>query len=111
MSAPSKLILLHPDDNIFIVTQSIAENEALVFDGERIIASQAIAIGHKVARTALMKHMKILRYGAPIGSLTTSVSAGDHVHLHNLKSDYIATHNRETATDKRHETVPQNAHD
>ncbi|MDE2043377.1 MAG: altronate hydrolase, partial [Alphaproteobacteria bacterium] len=56
----------------------------------------ALGVGHKVARHALPAGAKIIRYGAAIGSLTQDVAALAHVHMHNLKSDYIATHDRET---------------
>ena len=39
---------------------------------------------------------KISKYGAPIGSMTLATPKGGHVHLHNMKSDYIATHMRDT---------------
>jgi len=63
---------------------------------------ELIPIGHKMARRALAAGTKITRYGAPIGSLTEGAAAGAHVHLHNLKSDYIATHDRETVTHDQH---------
>ena len=38
---------------------------------------------------------KILKYGAVIGSLTQPVAAGDHIHTHNLDSDYTPTYTLE----------------
>jgi hypothetical protein len=37
---------------------------------------------------------KVIKYGAAIGSTTKAVRAGDWVHLHNMKSDYIGAHTR-----------------
>jgi len=91
-------IALHCSDNIVIVVRAVAAGDAVVIDGEPVCAKSAIAIGHKVARYNMAEGTKILRYGAPIGTLTEGVSKGDHVHLNNLKSDYIATHDRETVT-------------
>ena len=34
---------------------------------------------------------KIVKYGAPIGSTTCAIAAGEHVHTHNLRSDYLPT--------------------
>jgi hypothetical protein len=35
---------------------------------------------------------KVYKCGVPIGSAKEKVPAGGHIHLHNLKSDYIATY-------------------
>ena len=40
---------------------------------------------------------KVLKYGAPIGSATCAIAAGEHVHLTNLKSDYTQTHSLDQA--------------
>jgi len=47
---------------------------------------EPIALGHKVALTAIPKGELILKYGVPIGVSTTSIQAGDWVHLHNCHS-------------------------
>jgi hypothetical protein len=88
-------LLLHASDNILIAARHIAAGEVLPMDGGTICPGADVPIGHKLARTALPAGEKVMRYGAPIGSLTQPVAAGDHVHLHNLQSDYIATHDRE----------------
>ena len=51
--------------------------------------------GHKVARNAITSGSKILRYGLSIGSATEDIAAGSHVHTHNIKSDYLASHHRD----------------
>jgi hypothetical protein len=92
------LILLHPDDNILIAVAEVPSGASVMIDGVSVCVAGSIPIGHKLARHAMHVGTKILRYGAPIGSLTQVVARGDHVHLHNLASDYIATHDRETVT-------------
>ena len=43
-----------------------------------------------------MRHIaageKVLKYGAPIGSATRDIGQGEHVHLHNMRSDYLPTY-------------------
>ncbi|MGI4732420.1 MAG: UxaA family hydrolase [Janthinobacterium lividum] len=94
------LLLLHPDDNVLVVTAALAPGDLLTVDGVAIVAASALPVGHKVARVALMPADKIYKYGAPIGSMTSAARAGDHIHLHNMKSDYIASHTRETLEGK-----------
>lgn len=89
-------LLLHPDDNVLVVISPIAIGDPVLIDGVAHAAGVAIGVGHKLARHALAPGDKIIKYGAPIGSMTAAAEAGDHVHLHNMKSDYIATHMRDT---------------
>jgi hypothetical protein len=35
---------------------------------------------------------KVLRYGAVIGHVTRDVAKGEHLHTHNLASDYLPTY-------------------
>ncbi len=35
---------------------------------------------------------KIIKYGVPIGSAVLRISVGEHVHTHNIKSDYLPTY-------------------
>jgi hypothetical protein len=36
----------------------------------------------------------VLKYGLPIGSATRAIAAGEHVHVQNLKSDYVWRNDR-----------------
>ena len=90
----TRLLLLHPSDNVLIARIDLLAGQALEVDGKTMILRDAIPIGHKIARSALAKGEKILRYGAPIGTLSAPVERGDHVHGHNLDSDYIPAHSR-----------------
>ena len=89
------LLLLHPDDNILVARRDIAQGELVVVDGESFNMPVGIELGHKLARRALAVDSRVLKYGAPIGSMKTGVARGEHVHLHNLRSDYIPSTTRE----------------
>ncbi len=89
------LLLLHPDDNILVARRDIAAGERVELDGESFLIPKAVELGHKVARRALAADTRVLKYGAPIGSMNTAVARGEHVHLHNLRSDYLPSTSRE----------------
>jgi (2R)-sulfolactate sulfo-lyase subunit alpha len=89
------LLLLHPDDNIVVARRDIAAGERVELDGETFAVPAAIELGHKLARRLLEPDTCVLKYGAPIGSMKVRVARGEHVHLHNLKSDYIPSTTRE----------------
>jgi (2R)-sulfolactate sulfo-lyase subunit alpha len=89
------LLLLHPDDNILVARRDIAAGERVDIDGESFTMPAAVELGHKLARRAIAADARVLKYGAPIGSMRTAVARGEHVHMHNLKSDYIPSTTRE----------------
>lgn len=97
----SVLILLHPDDNVFVSRAPVAVGQRLDIGPIQILATEDVPVGHKIARTSLSVGDKVLKYGAPIGSATADIRAGEHVHLHNMKSDYIASHGRDAASEQR----------
>src|SRR3954466_14803593 len=89
------LLLLHPDDNIVVARRDIVAGESVELDGESFLIPAAVELGHKLARRSIAPDERVLKYGAPIGSMKTSVARGEHVHLHNLRSDYIPSTTRE----------------
>jgi D-threo-aldose 1-dehydrogenase len=91
-----KAILLHPDDNVLVCIAPVTAGEPVDIDGQETATKQDIAVGHKLARRALNGGDKVVKYGAPIGSMTAAAQAGEWVHTHNMKSDYIASHTRTT---------------
>jgi D-threo-aldose 1-dehydrogenase len=104
LDAPAQqqqLILLHPDDNVLICVAPIAAGDILTVSGGTIPAREGVTVGHKIARVPLAAGEKVIKYGAPIGSMTDAAVAGQWVHMHNMKSDYIASHTRSTVTEQR----------
>jgi hypothetical protein len=89
------LLLLHPDDNILVARRDIAAGERVELDGESFVIPAPVELGHKLARRPMAAETRVLKYGAPIGSLKIPVARGEHVHLHNLRSDYIPSTTRD----------------
>ena len=96
------IIVLHPTDNIGVSRRRLAAGESVQIQGTETHISEDIPVGHKVALMDITAHSKILKYGAPIGSAIADIKAGHHVHLHNMKSDYIASHTREAVSHQGH---------
>ena len=95
---PPKLMLLHPDDNVLVCIAPIGAGDRLAAEETELRAAEDVGVGHKLARRSIAAGEKILKYGAPIGSATQAISPGEWVHMHNMKSDYIRTHDRQTVT-------------
>ncbi len=93
---PSPLILLHEKDNVMACRRRIHPGDSLLIDGTVIAARSDIEVGHKLARVDLAPGDVVLKYGVPIGSITQPTRIGEHVHTHNMKSDYIAITTRQS---------------
>jgi hypothetical protein len=87
-----RLLLLSDADNVLVARQPIAAGETIRVSGVPVRMEKAILLGHKIARQAIAEREKVRKYGAPIGSATRAIAVGEHVHVHNMKSDYTKTH-------------------
>ncbi|MEM9230654.1 MAG: UxaA family hydrolase [Pseudomonadota bacterium] len=90
--SPHQLLLLSNRDNVLVALCPITQGPAQTSDGQRILVQDALTLGHKAARTTIAKGDRILKYGVPIGRATRDIAAGEHVHVHNMASDYTPTH-------------------
>jgi SAF domain len=93
-----KLLRIHRDDNVLIAVTYIRPGDRDLIAGNEVIFHENIGIGHKVAARDIAVGERVYKCGVPIGSAKEAISAGSHIHLHNLKSDYIATY----TLDKNH---------
>jgi len=84
-------IVMNEADNVGIARRRLSVGTVVEADGGRFTLAAEIATGHKVARRPIKAGERVIRWGAPIGSTTADAGLGDHVHLHNMKSDYIPT--------------------
>lgn len=92
MLTDSRLLLLHPGDSVYVLRDQVAAGEAVLVSGTAVAVPDALGLGHKIARVAIAAGEPVLKYGAPIGRATRDIAPGDHVHLHNLASDYTPTY-------------------
>ncbi len=69
--------------------QAGTELNAWIMDEDKIIqvvAKQAIPIGHKVALRDMKVGETVFKYGIDIGKVVAPITAGDHAHVHNIKT-------------------------
>jgi altronate hydrolase len=76
------VLQLKEGDEVAIALRDVHAGETLAPFG--LAASMDIPSGHKVALRALARGEAIHRLGQPVGLATTAISAGSHVHLHNM---------------------------
>jgi (2R)-sulfolactate sulfo-lyase subunit alpha len=75
-----------------VVVEGVKKNQALtgwVMDEDRTIelrAQQDIPIGHKLALKDMSVGDTIFKYGVDIGKVVAPIKAGEHAHVHNIKT-------------------------
>ena len=88
-------MLLAPTDPVGVALRDIPAGETLVLaNGTQIQVRAPVPFGFKVAVRAIAAEEKVHKYRVPIGTATAAIRPGDIVHVHNLRSDYIATQQR-----------------
>ncbi len=81
------------NDNVGVAVVEIKTGEkvsgACLEDGSQLTieAKEAIPLGHKVALTAIKKGDVVTKYGITIGQAKESIAVGQHVHVHNVRSN------------------------
>ena len=93
------LLRISDEDNVYVLLGSVNAGTPLQLGQHTVVVENSLELGHKIAACNIAAGEKIVKYGAQIGSATRDITAGEHVHLHNIKSDYIPTYtlNSETA--------------
>ncbi len=75
-----------------VVTEGVQAGQTLtgwVMDQDKTVHAQVIndiPIGHKFALKNLGNDAGVIKYGADIGRTVAPIKAGEHVHVHNLKT-------------------------
>lgn len=84
-------LAVDPRDNVAVLLRDVAAgDEVRIRIGaadERLVAVEAVPLGHKIARRHIENGAQIVKYGEVIASATTGISAGQHVHVHNVASN------------------------
>lgn len=82
-------VLIDLNDNVITTLQNIEVGQQLNAIGlnEFIITKQNIPKGHKVSIKDINRGERVFKYGKNIGTAISDISIGEHVHIHNIKSN------------------------
>lgn len=86
------VIQLSPLDNIVVLARNVHSGESIQIDNRAVAMKKPLGVGHKIALRPIAAGQKIVKYGVAIGSATCDIEPGEHVHLHNMRSDYLPTY-------------------
>jgi (2R)-sulfolactate sulfo-lyase subunit alpha len=86
-------VLHDPKDSVAVVVvegvKAGTTLTGLILDEDRTITLpciQDIPIGHKVALKDLAVGDTVIKYGVDIGKVVAPITAGEHLHVHNVKT-------------------------
>ena len=82
--ATAKTLHLDPRDDVAVALEPLQPGAQIAANGGMIAVRGEIPYGHKVALRDMAAGETVRKFGWPIGRLTAAVSAGEHVHSHNL---------------------------
>jgi len=79
------VVIIHPEDNVAIALEDIAEGSAIQLPADgKIIAQSDIPYSHKVALLDIASDANIIKYGEIIGQAKDPIKKGEWIHTHNL---------------------------
>lgn len=86
------LVKLSPKDNVAVALGEMERGAVGDISGDKILIATNLSMGQKVACQDIERGAQVLKYGFPIGFAKVDIVKGDHVHVHNLESNYTKTH-------------------
>ena len=89
----SSFLKLSPTDNVQVALRAAPAGTALS-GADGVVTLTDVSMAHKVADKPIAAGALVVKYGMPIGEATQDIPAGAHVHVHNIRSRYTATHYR-----------------
>jgi len=81
------ILQINEKDNVAVVLKDLQKGETIQIRGESILLKEDVQRGHKIAIDPISDHEHIIKYGFPIGHATKSITVGEHVHTHNIRTN------------------------
>jgi altronate dehydratase len=82
-----KAVLVISDrDNVATALEPLQPGRRVDVQGTALTVAEPIPHGHKIALRAIASGAEVIKYGSPIGTATSDIAPGTHVHTHNVAS-------------------------
>lgn len=86
-----KLLILDARDNVAVCLVDLEVGDLIEQDNIKIKVINRISRGHKIASKEIVKGEGIIKYGERMGHAIAPITAGEHVHVHNILGDRLST--------------------
>lgn len=81
---PALVISAH--DNVATALEPLEAGQVIHVGNQEITVAEATPRGHKIALRLIRVGEAVLKYGSSIGTATSDIAEGAHVHTHNVAS-------------------------
>lgn len=86
-----KATMIDGKDNVAVVLSAVDKSAQVEWSAgaqsHAVTAVEAIPLYHKIAVRDIPKGTPVVKYGEHIGIAATDISAGCHVHIHNVQNN------------------------
>jgi hypothetical protein len=96
-----RILILAPGDNVAVAACELSAGTEIRIGDDTLRLAARVDVGHKFALTPIAAGERVIKYAAPIGRATRPIAAGDYVHSHNLRSEYLPSTTIESANPAR----------
>jgi altronate dehydratase small subunit len=79
-------LVISPLDNVATALEPLERGRTIRYGDATIALIEAIPRGHKVALRPIASGEAVVKYGNAIGTASSNIAAGAHVHTHNVAS-------------------------
>ena len=80
------VMVISERDNVATALEPLDAGRAVSAGTSTVIAAEPIPRGHKLALRAIRAGEAVVKYGSAIGTASTDIAEGAHVHTHNVAS-------------------------
>lgn len=84
----SEIVHLHALDSVVVALKSFAAGQQITVSNRSITLRDAIPAGHKIAICEICVDQPVVKFGWSIGTATTRIDLGQHVHTHNVRCNH-----------------------
>jgi hypothetical protein len=79
-------LVISERDNVATALEPLERGRAIEVAGATLVILEPVPRGHKVSLRRIAKGEPVVKYGSPIGTATSDIAGGSHVHVHNVAS-------------------------
>jgi hypothetical protein len=79
-------IVISSSDNVATALEPLAAGQTILAGATTVVAAEPIPRGHKIALRPIPAGEVVMKYGNAIGTASSNIAAGAHVHTHNVAS-------------------------
>lgn len=87
----ARTLHIHTNDNVGVALADLCEGSIVDINGEKVSLLRTIPRGHKFALQDIPEGANILKFGQPIGHAKAVIAKGEHVHVHNVRTNLEGT--------------------